>query len=530
MNKLRLTHRGALFLVLVATPPLLADEVVVNLRSEVTSSQILSGAATVTWSYRGEVTTGPASTLTPIPNSYLGPVIRVNTGDHFLAHHQNDLPEETTTHWHGLDVSELADGHPKDAFEAGASYDYEFIVRNRAGTYWYHPHPDMLTGKQVYKGLAGFFIISDPAEQALDLPRGEFDVPLCIQDANFDAANQLDYTSDLFFGDTTLVNGQASYNYSAATRIYRLRILNGSQSRILKLGFDDGASLTLIGVDGGLLDAPVVYPYIMLGPGERIELWVDFSGKSVGDVITLQTQSFTVTQDLNQGVAENLMTFTIDRQETETLVLPQSLVPMGEVFDVADVSDEKDWSITFNTTTDVFNINGGTFSMTGVAANEEVTGDALEMITTSNNSPVVSIAHPMHYHGRQFQIYSRTVGAEGLADYDTVKDGLISDGWKDTYVIMPFETVKFLVRFSRHPGLFVYHCHNLIHEDEGMMRNFNVSAPPCPGDLTHDAQVNLDDLLEVLGGWSTPFGDVTGDDKTTIEDLLAIFADWGQCG
>jgi suppressor of ftsI/bilirubin oxidase len=382
----------------------------------------------------------------------------------------------------------------------------------------------------VYKGLAGFFIVSDDAEQALDLPRGEYDLPLCIQDAQFDSSNQLNYDLDnLFFGDTTLVNGQANYNYSAATRVYRLRILNGSQSRILKLGFDDGTPLVLIGVDGGLLEAPKTYPFVMLAPGERIELWADFSNRNIGDVLTLQTQLYTVTQDFQQGQLQDIMTFTIDRQEEELLTLPESLLPMGEIFDINEVTGQKDWPVTFNVAEDKFNLNGGLFSMTYAGENEQAPGDQLELVTVSNDSTVVSIAHPMHFHGRQFQIYSRTVGSLGSSDYDTVKDGLISDGWKDTFVLMPHETVQFLVRWSRKPGLYVYHCHNLIHEDEGMMRNFNVLAPVCPSDLTHDGVINIQDLLQIVDNWSTPFGDVNDDDKTDINDILQVIQDWGVC-
>ena len=141
-----------------------------------------------------------------------------------------------------------------------------------------------MTAEQAYRGLASYFIVSDDAEQALDLPRGEYDLPICIQDADFDSNNQWvlpDANMVGFFGDTTLVNGNPNVNVSAATRIYRMRLLNGSQSRILKLAFSDGTPVVVIGVDGGLLEAPEEYPYVILSPGERIELWTDFSAKNI---------------------------------------------------------------------------------------------------------------------------------------------------------------------------------------------------------------------------------------------------------
>ncbi|HIB50870.1 MAG TPA: multicopper oxidase family protein [Phycisphaerales bacterium] len=516
--------------VLLTSSSLTADLVQINMDQSISTHPILTGTETTTWRYTGQVMQGPTSALTVIPNSYLGPIIHVNTGDEVRIHMQNNLAYESTTHWHGLDIPDAVDGHPKDAMPAGGSYDYDFIVRNRAATYWYHPHPDMMTGEQVYRGLASFFIVSDAAEQALDLPRGEYDLPLCIQDATFSASNQLDYgnqTMSGFFGDTTLVNGNVNYNYSAATRIYRLRLLNGSQSRILKLAFSDGTPMVVIGVDGGLLEAPEEYPYLIMGPGERLEVWADFSNKNVGDVLSLNTLAFSDNTGPGQGVAKSLMTFTIDRAESETLVLPTTLVPMGEVFNAADIQGQKTWAINFSFGN--FFINGGPFSMFYAASNEQSPGDALEMVTITNTSGMLKYAHPMHFHGRQFQIYSRSITSQGATGYNTVKDGLVDSGWQDTFVIMPYETVKYLVRWSRHPGLFMYHCHNLPHEDMGMMRNFHVLDTTCPSDLTHDAMVDVSDFLEVIANWGTPFGDVTGDDLTNVNDVLATISDWGIC-
>jgi FtsP/CotA-like multicopper oxidase with cupredoxin domain len=517
--------------ILASGSTLVAEEIVINLSSGNSTQQVLLGAPTFTWRYTASLDQGPDSTLSLFPNSYLGPVISVNTGDSVHIHHENNLMMETTTHIHGMDLPEIADGHPKDAFDPGESYDYDFIVRNRAGTYWYHPHPDMMTGIQVYMGLKSFFIVSDPQEQALDLPRGEFDLPLCIHDADFDSNNQFVYSGANMmgqFGLTQLVNGQPNYNHSAATRMYRLRLLNGGQSRILKLAFDDGTPVVVIGVDGGLLEAPEEYPYLMMGPGERYELWADFSGKSIGDVITLQSLAYDpMAGGIGQGDAHELMTFTIDRAESETLSLPTSLVSMGEEYDVADIQGEKIWPIVWGD--GQFLLNGETYDMLGTIENERAVCDTLEMITMTNLEGNIKFAHPMHLHGRQFQIHSRTIADESIHAYDTVKEGLVDSGWHDTFLLMPNETVQILVRWSKHPGLFMYHCHNLPHEDMGMMRNFELSAAPCPADLTRDGVIDISDFLEIISLWGTPFGDVSGDDITDVTDILIAIEGWGYC-
>jgi blue copper oxidase len=528
--KTRLTIIGLLSV--ASAPMLFAEDIVLDLNSSVSSQQIFLGEPTVTWRYSASLTQGPASTLSSISNSYLGPIISVNTGDRVQVHQVNNLMGETTTHFHGMDIPEISDGHPKDAFDPGESYDYEFIVRNRAGTYWYHPHPDMMTGMQVYMGLKSFFIVSDPQEQALDLPRGEYDLPICIHDADFDQDNQFVYTGANMmgqFGNTQLVNGQPNYNYSAATRIYRLRLLNGGQSRILKLAFDDGTPIVVIGVDGGLLEAPEEYPYLLMGPGERYELWADFSGKSVGDLITLQSLLFDeFAGGIGQGGERDIMTISIDRDETETLTLPSTLVSMGEIYDVADIQDEKYWPIVWGGAG--FLLNGEEFDMLGTIENERAPGDSLELITMTNSEGNIKFAHPMHLHGRQFQIHSRTmVDPDSQDSYNTLKDGIVDSGWQDTFMIMPNETVQFLIRWSRHPGLFMWHCHNLPHEDMGMMRNFELSAVPCPADLTHDGVVDISDFLEVISLWDTPFGDISGDDITDVSDILAAIEGWGYC-
>ena len=154
---------------------------------------ILPGAETAVWRYQAELLSGDPASVTVLPGSYLGPILRVRQGQRVRVRFTNDLPEPSIVHWHGLLVPDDMDGHPRFAVGAGQSYTYEFQVVNRAGTYWFHPHPHGLTGGQAYRGLAGLLIVSDDEEAALGLPQGEYDLPLVIQDRQFDAQNQLVY-------------------------------------------------------------------------------------------------------------------------------------------------------------------------------------------------------------------------------------------------------------------------------------------------------------------------------------------------
>jgi len=205
------------------------------------------------------VLNGPPSTIQALPDSCIGPVLRFRTGQRVRIHFLDSLPEPSIVHWHGLDVPADADGHPRLAGGPGQRYLYEFEVTNRAGTYWYHPHPHMRTAYQAYHGLAGMIVVSDPVETALNPPAGDGDLVFVIQDRQFDGSNQLVYLSGMpmdsmnnFLGSRILVNGLPSASRSLVTRAYRVRLMNGSNSRVYKLAWDPSTPMTVIGTDGGL--------------------------------------------------------------------------------------------------------------------------------------------------------------------------------------------------------------------------------------------------------------------------------------
>lgn len=445
-------------------------DVDLTLRATVSQQLMLPGKATPVLRYVGELHQGADNVLTT-GDSYLGPTIRVKQGQRVRIRLSNELPSETITHWHGLHLSEEMDGHPRYAIPGGAEYLYEFTVNNRAGTYWYHPHPHGMTGAQVYFGLAGLFIVEDEAEQSYDLPRGEFDVPLVIQDRTFGSANEFVYVSDMhqvmqgFWAEQMLVNGQLNYQHEVATRPYRLRLLNGSNARVYKLAWDDDSPLTVIGSDGGLLERPVEKPYLLLSPGERVELWHDFGPNQLNDQPKLVALPLA---GANNNTFE-IMRFNVAREEQSAQTLPAQFAALDweNSADVVNVDNPRTFDFFVNHMTPT--IDGRQFEMNAVADNEIVKLNTTELWHVTNvGNGGNGFPHPVHIHGNQFQVLKRT------GTLSAVAQGYVDEGWKDTVLLMPDETATLLMRFSDHAGMFVYHCHNLEHEDGGMMRNYRI--------------------------------------------------------
>jgi FtsP/CotA-like multicopper oxidase with cupredoxin domain len=475
--------------------------------------QILPGAPTQVWAYSGSVIKGPPNTVQSLPGSYLGPIIRLHTGQKVRIHFANQLPERTIVHWHGLHVPERMDGHPRFIIPNGQSYTYEFEVINRAGTYWYHPHHHDRTGPQVYNGLAGLLLVSDPTEAALGLPSGAQEIVCVLQDRTFDADNQLVYRSNGplgsmsgFLGDRVLVNGQAQSSLSLGTRGYRFRLLNGSNSRVYKLAWGDGTPMTVIGTDGGLLEQSLRRPYLTLAPGERADVILDLSRHPVGTSLQLRSLAFPsapfeIGMGMGMGMGRGMrpggmgrmggtgrqaspangtpfaiLTIRVQRRESSNLELPATL----STFDASWHPGQTDRSVrrlTVQFGRMQWLLNGSTFEMDAVAPNETVSLDAKEVWEFDNSGPAMMgmrLAHPLHLHGRQFRVLNRQVDPRLAKDGDSLREGFTDEGWKDTVLVMPGERVQILVHFTRYPGMFLYHCHNLEHEDMGMMRNYRV--------------------------------------------------------
>jgi len=275
-----------------------SKDVELVLTARPTQARLLPGTPTQVLRFDASVVRGDPAAVGPSPGGYLGPTLRLKKGQRVRIRFDNGLNEPSIVHWHGLHLPDEMDGHPRFAVASGGSYDYEFTVNDRAGTYWYHPHPHGRTGRQIYYGLAGLLLIGDDEERSLGLPQGEQDIALVIQDRTFGADNQLRTLGGGmmmermmgFLGKDILVNGQPSYTLTVSPRAYRLRLLNASNARIYKLGWSDGTPLHVIATDGGLLARPVERPYVMLAPGERVELWADFGRYAGGGELALKVE------------------------------------------------------------------------------------------------------------------------------------------------------------------------------------------------------------------------------------------------
>lgn len=400
-----------------------------------------------------------------IPN----PTIRINKGDTFDLDFTNKLPDQTIIHWHGVIVPTDMDGHPKDAIGTNQTKHYHYTINQSAGAFWYHTHPHGRTGKEIYYGLSGFYIIEDKKEQKLNLPKGEFELPLMIQDRRFDDKYQLFYKDEKvledhngIMGDVILVNTTPFPYHEVKTGKYRLRILNASSTRTYKLAFDNIKQFDLIGTDAGLLEEPISVDSVILGVAERIDIIVDFKDKEIGDVVTFKTLGL---KEANIMVLHpdypgfdaqmDIMQFRITKKINDTTKIPKKLIPIQRL----KVEDAiKTRTITMEHVGDFWTLDRKPYDMQRI--DQRVKLGTTEIWELQNS---IHMAHPFHIHGVHFQVLDRN----GKIDFPTDK------GWKDTVIVMPFEKVRIIMHFTM-PGLFLYHCHILEHEDNAMMANFLV--------------------------------------------------------
>ncbi|MBO6620391.1 MAG: multicopper oxidase family protein [Balneola sp.] len=412
--------------------------------------------------------------------SYPSPTIKCQHGDRIKAIFENQIGQDSIIHWHGLIVPPDMDGHPKDAISGGA-YEYDFLINQRAGTYWYHPHPDRITGDQVYKGLAGFFIVEDEEEKALDLPNGEFEIPLLIQDRRSTSSGEIVYDPSMheqmmtgFLGDKVLINGTPAAFKDVKKGRYRVRLLNGSNARIYNIAFQNQLPFTLIGGDGGLLPKALEVDQLLLAPGERADILIDFS-KFSQERASLVSLPFDIPSSggmMNgmgnmmggsspeQGASFKLMEFKIiDERVGSIPELPKEL-------SVSTFPEEKDAALRRQIDLNMqmmkgHTINGKQFEMNRVDL--QVKQGQIEIWEFINDTPT---PHPMHIHAIQFKVLDRS-GSRGILPHET--------GWKDTVLVMPGEHVRVIMKFDAPKGMYVFHCHNLEHEDSGMMANYEIT-------------------------------------------------------
>ncbi|MBP6311248.1 MAG: multicopper oxidase domain-containing protein [Flavobacteriales bacterium] len=419
---------------------------------------------------------GINTTTFGVNGDYLGPTLIMHQGDTARFRVTNELPQLTNMHWHGMHVPGIMDGGPPREILPGESWDLKYKVVNPAGTYWYHPHPHMITAVQATKGIAGMIIVQDPEEAALDLPRtyGVDDIPVVIQDRRFLATGEFALGP---YGDSVMVNGTPHPYLECPAQVVRLRLLNGSNSRVYKLGFDDGRTFSVIAGDAGLLNAPANVDRLSLSNGERAEILLDLSGMQ-GDSLMLTSYGSELPNTvpgsgniLWESSTLNGIDFDVLRiRVTASTATPVTAIPA--TLGTAQPIPETQAALTRNKNLTgngmvgmgMFSINGQMFDIDVV--NDTVTLGATEIWKFQNYS---NMAHPMHVHGTSFWVLDR----DGLPPAE------VERGAKDVVLVDAGESVRVIMQFNHttEGWPFMYHCHNLLHEDNMMMLQFIVVDP-----------------------------------------------------
>lgn len=416
------------------------EGVAYTVRATEGQTEIFDGIDTNTYGYNG---------------SFLGPMLRFEKGDKVKIKTINELDEETTFHWHGLEVSGEGDGGPHEALQPGEEKVIEFEVTQEASTLWFHPHPHGKTAEQVYNGLAGLIYIEDANSKSLGLPSdyGTNDIPLIIQDKVFDDKYQLNYKSamndDGTTGDTLLINGTVNPKLTVNQEKVRLRLLNGSNARNYTFKLNTEDAFVQIATDGGFLNEPISLNEITLTPSERAEIIVDFSQLKPDSDIALIDEEGSV-----------LLPFEVSDESGVTSSIPDEMNDFSLTEEEMNLPVTKD--IELFGMMDMVEINGQKFDPDRIDFTQE---QGVTEVWEIYNKPDMmgGMIHPFHIHGAQFKIVSRDGEAPPKNE----------QGWKDSISIEPDETVKVAIQF-KHKGVYMFHCHILEHEDNGMMGQVKV--------------------------------------------------------
>ena len=393
----------------------------------------------------------------------LGQTIRMHRGEKIRLHYTNNLEVSTTMHGHGMHVPAIMDGGPINKIQPGTTWTAEYTVNQKACTNWYHPHFMHHTADQVYMGLAGFIIIDDAESDALNLPKeyGVDDFPIAIQDKRFDASGQINYspsTMEIRMGykaDVMMANGVILPYVDVPAKKVRLRLLNGSNASVYNLTFSDNREFTQIAVDNSFLEHPVKnMTSVLVTPGERAEIVVDFTGKK-GDVLTLV--------DSTTGL--DIMRVNVSKDPSITSDIAPTLTTLEKYEPSAAVRTRK-FVLNMARGDDGamhMAINGKLMAMNRI--DEYVPQDDIEVWEITNQ---MGMTHNFHIHATHFFPLERN-GAPVEAN---------EQGYKDVISMPGKSTMKVIVKMTDYTDEntgYMYHCHFLEHEDDGMMGQFAVT-------------------------------------------------------
>ncbi len=440
----------------------------------------------------------PATPMWTFNGSFPGPTIEARHGspifiewanrlpanhflpiDHRLHGAEADKPEvRTVVHVHGAKVSPENDGWPEDWYTPGKSRTYFYPNNQDPATLWYHDHAMGINRLNIYAGLAGLYVVRDEAEDRLKLPGGAFEIPLVICDRFLLRDGSLDYPvsghADApwvpeVFGNAMLVNGKLFPYLDVEARLYRFRILNAANGRFFHLSLSNDLDLHFIGNDQGLLPSPIAAKAFVIAPGERVDVVVDFAGLA-GEKIILRSDSF------------ELMQFRVGRAPASgKSSLPQSLRPVPKLAESSAVRTR------VMTIDEFMGPTGESMQMLLNNAHwmmpitEKPVIDTVEIWSIVNPT---DDSHPIHLHLVRFQILDRRrFNGEYYKATGEIRFGGAAEppepsesGWKDTVRAHANMVTRFIVRFEGYTGKYVWHCHVLEHEDNEMMRPFEVVA------------------------------------------------------
>lgn len=432
------------------------------------TTEFVADKATPTWGLNG---------------SFLSPALRAARGERIRVNVTNNLPESTTLHWHGMHLPAAMDGGPHQPIRPGETWSPAWTIDQPAATLWFHPHPHEKTEDHVQRGAAGVFLVDDDVEAALPLPRtyGVDDIPLVVQDRAFDSEGAFRHRRPMFatdgnLGDTILVNGTIGPYFDVTTPKLRLRILNGSTARIYNFGFHDERSFALVASDAGLMESPVTLTRIQLSPGERAEIVVSIEP---GEEAILRSYGPELGMDffssrMNGGddTFDILQLRAASRLEASPGI-PGQLAEL-ETLSEADAVAERNFDLSGR------GINGLGMDMERIDASVTVNTTEVWNVRGGGGGP-----HNFHIHLVHFRVLS--IDGEPPAPE--------LSGWKDTIHLLPGTDYRLIARFSDYadPATpYMFHCHALRHEDQGMMGQFVVVEPGdagrnrLPGDHSHD--------------------------------------------
>ncbi len=430
--------------------------------------------------------------------NFLGPTLIIKAGDSITLNVKNNLTQPTTVHWHGFHVSPQNDGGPHQIILPNTTWSPSFKMRNEAATFWYHPHGEGKTEIQVSRGLAGMIIVRDNIEASYVLPRRYKvdDFPLIVQSKAFDVLYQ--FATATHEDSINMVNGTIKPFLQVPQQVVRLRLLNGAADRTYNFGLSNNANFYLIGSDGGLLSQPYLTNRVRLSTGERAEILVNFSTYSVGTQFYLKSYSSELPKGIigadSVGTASivisegyysnwlngadfNVLRFDVIAPTSNPITtIPSTFAPK---IPLLESNADAQRTIVFSPDTILSGQQGkvdGPFFMN----NEPFHMDSINIKTLLNNTEVwtlinkTMVAHPFHIHDIEFFVLDIN-GSPPPPEYQ---------GLKDVILVKPKDTVRFIAKFTTFADNvvpYMYHCHLLHHEDEGMMGAFLVQDPNAIG-------------------------------------------------